>query len=188
MMLIGLAGPAKSGKDTVAAHVAPLFGLERYAFAQPIKRAIQVMFGLTDRHTDGDLKEVVLPVYGCTPRRLMQTLGTEWGRDTIDSRLWTKIAGCRWEQCKREGSSNGLLITDVRFDNEAQFIRDNGGIVVHILRPVRETVEAHVSEQSLTIQPQDWTIGNLADVPALLNLAERAFRSILEPQPQLKAE
>ena len=184
MMLIGLAGPARSGKDTVAAHVAPIFGLERYAFAQPIKRAIQVMFGLDERHTEGNLKEVQLPVIGCTPRRLMQTLGTEWGRDTIDSQLWTKLAGCRWEQCKRQGK--GLLITDVRYDNEAQFIRDNGGVIVHVLRPTRPDIEAHASERPMEIQPQDWTIGNSSDVSALLDLAERAFRKILTTQHQLK--
>jgi len=81
--LIGLAGPARVGKDTVASlllnEVWPDGGC--YAFALPLKLGCQVLFGLSDAETWSDQhKERVLPDWGCSPRALWQTVGTDWMR------------------------------------------------------------------------------------------------------------
>jgi hypothetical protein len=82
---------------------------------------------------------------GKTPRQLMQTLGTEWGRELVHDNLWVKLAQRRIEQ-HRAASTKPLVFDDCRFDNEAQLIRGLGGIVVNLYRP--EAVGATMSHKS----------------------------------------
>lgn len=154
LKLIGIAGKARSGKDTAANYLAHKHGLIRYSFATPMKAAIKTMFGLTDRHVDGDLKETELPWLGVSPRRIMQTLGTEWARDTIRQDLWVLLAQREWQQMKEPTDDTfhaGMIIPDVRFEDEADFIRRNGGLVIHIERDSAPKIESHKSESG--VQP-----------------------------------
>lgn len=74
-MIIGIAGKARSGKDTVAGMLLsedPSFS--RYNLADPIKACINEMFGLDERHSDGALKEVVLPIEYVTTEFMKLTI------------------------------------------------------------------------------------------------------------------
>jgi dephospho-CoA kinase len=84
MILIGITGRARCGKDTAADYLSANIGFKKYSFAKPIKDAVKDMFGLTEDHVNGYLKEVVLPDICHSPRFLMQTLGTEWGRKIVN--------------------------------------------------------------------------------------------------------
>lgn len=176
MMLIGLAGVARSGKDTAAAILERDLGVYRYAFADPIKRMLEPVFG--DNFVTGD-RERIDPISGVSYRRLMQTLGTEWGRN-VQADLWTRVAKAKWEWVKdgcpvdyKQGivenvmlgafsEFKGMVISDVRFDNEAEWIRREGGIIVHIERPDTEQVgiTGHASEAGLTKLPYDLVVRN----------------------------
>ena len=83
MRLIGIAGQARSGKDTLASYL--LDNLDgvwlRSSFADPLKEMLRAI-GVD---CSDDAKAVVSDVYGVTPRHMMQTLGIEWGRHTIDN-------------------------------------------------------------------------------------------------------
>jgi hypothetical protein len=92
-MLIGLTGKARSGKDTVAGYLNNKHMFSHYWFSKPMKDACRTIFGWDDRHLYGDLKEVVDPVYGISPRVALQTLGTERGRNCINQDLWLTRAG-----------------------------------------------------------------------------------------------
>ena len=113
-MLIGLTGEARSGKDTFAFMLCDFIVFETYAFALPIKNACCEIFGWTDDHVNGHLKEEVDPYFGVSPRKAMQTLGTEWGRNSINSDLWLLAAE------KKNEETSDLIVTDVRFNNEAE--------------------------------------------------------------------
>jgi len=159
MRIIGLTGPARSGKDTAAAVLSNQ-GWRQYRFAGPLKSAVQTMFGLTDDHTDGDLKESPIDwLDGVTPRQIMQTLGTEWGRDCIHTDLWLRVADRALERTSDHGYP-GIVISDVRFDNEAEFVRERGGSVVHIRRESAGSVNAHSSESGVTFDAADCLIDN----------------------------
>ncbi len=182
MMLIGLAGRARSGKDTAAAVLAREFGLYRHAFADPMKRMLEQVFG--NNFVDGD-RERIDPISGVSYRKLMQTLGTEWGR-AIHPELWTRVAKAKWEwvkegmpwetslgkcsnlQLHNEDLNAGMIISDVRFDNEAEWIRSEGGIIVHVDRSNLEKVgvEGHASEQGLTMIHNDMVVENLSTLEA----------------------
>lgn len=82
MRLIGIAGPARAGKDTLCSYMLDNLGDDwtRSSFADPLKEMLRAI-GVD---CSDDAKAVVSDDYGVTPRHMMQTLGTEWGRNLID--------------------------------------------------------------------------------------------------------
>lgn len=143
--LIGITGRAGSGKST-AADVLLKAGWARVKFADPLKNMLRAI-GLSDRHIEGDLKEVPCDLLqGKTPRWAMQSLGTEWGRQCIGEGLWLDLA--RREIALTIAQGVPVVVDDVRFENEAQLIRDLGGTILQITRGNAET-PSHASEADL---------------------------------------
>ncbi len=73
-----------------------------------------------------------------TPRLMLQLLGTECGRQIIHPNIWVNALFADYEVNKSEWLSeinSKWIITDVRFPNEAQAIKDKGGIVIRVERP-----------------------------------------------------
>lgn len=153
--LIGIAGRARSGKDTVANFIIAAIGGYRYSFADPI-RAMLAPLGvdMNDPYWQAR-KEDVIPALGVSPRRMMQTLGTEWGRNLINPDLWLVLAH---QRLLRNGP--GMVISDVRFENEAAWIRKHGGRIIHVIRPEAKAVEAHASEDGIEMLDTDAQLFN----------------------------
>lgn len=153
--LIGIAGRARSGKDTVANFIIAAIGGYRYSFADPI-RAMLAPLGvdMNDPYWQAR-KEDVIPALGVSPRRMMQTLGTEWGRNLINPDLWLVMAH---QRLLRNGP--GMVISDVRFENEAAWIRKHGGRIIHMIRPEAKAVEAHASEDGIEMLDTDAQLFN----------------------------
>ena len=161
--LIGIAGRARSGKDTVANFIVAAIGGYRYSFADPF-RAMLVPLGvdMSDPYWQAR-KEEPIPALGVSPRRMMQTLGTEWGRQLINPDLWHIMAHQRLLQ-----NGPGTVISDVRFDNEAAWIRKHGGRIIHVFRPDTKAVEAHASEDGIEMQDTDVRLFNSGTLEELL--------------------
>lgn len=163
-MLIGIHGPLNSGKDTVAdiiqAHKQDRFG--RYAFAKPLKDALKGMLGFTDLQLeDRVLKEQVDPFWGFTPRRAMQLLGTEFGREMLRKDIWIKRA--ELEIAKNHEAGKHTIITDVRFENEAEWIRSrDDAVLIYILAPniVKDERYQHASEAGISRANTDIVLVN----------------------------
>jgi hypothetical protein len=154
-MLIGLCGPAGAGKNTVADFLTDSNGgpFAQIAFAAPLYECLSAITGLpVARLKNRDVKEEVIPWLGKSPRQLLQTLGTEWGRGTVHPEIWIRIA---MERAKPEmAGGRGVVITDVRFDNEAQAVIDAGGEVWRVTRPgwrcLADEAAAHQSEAGVS--------------------------------------
>lgn len=147
MRLIGLIGQARVGKDTVAQHLHEHHKSNPRAFADPLKDMLEVVFGNQFRVGD---RELPIDWLGKSPRQLMQTLGTEWGRNCVHPDLWVLLAERQWaihtaSRFNREHGIN-LVFTDVRFHNEADMILQQGGELWHILRNDVPKVAEHASE------------------------------------------
>lgn len=163
-MLIGLAGKAGSGKDTVAAVLRRIYKFETVSFAKPIKRALCALLDVPmHKWDDREWRETVLPVWEQTPRYLAQTLGTEWGRDVVKQSLWLDLA---FEQVKQH---KNVVITDIRFNNENSRVRDEGGHVIHVTRAEANTIgsPSHSSEAGVYILAKDFFIENSGTIRAL---------------------
>ena len=160
MKLIGITGKARSGKDAVAKFAWAQYGFTRIAFADPVKMAAQAKFGLTTEQTwRDDLKEVVIPHWGMTPRQMFQMEGTEAGRNVFGGDLWIKRFMLSYNLLKH---TDDIIVPDVRFDNEAEALRSLGGIIIEVRRGqagLSGSAGAHVSESGLSL-PADYVIEN----------------------------
>ena len=156
MMIIGLAGKAMSGKDTVADCLVDNFGFIKLAFADGIADMLRTGFDVPGRYQLQE-KETPIPGIGHSWRRLMQTLGTEWGR-SLDPYIWVK----RMEQVilRFADHQDQIVISDVRFQNEADWIRQQGTLW-HISRPgFNNNTPDHSSEAGIEMQPGEPLIIN----------------------------
>ncbi len=187
MMLIGLAGKARTGKDTAANLLIRERGYSQVSFAKPLKEMLAVGFGLNDAQLNGDEKETVLPWLGKSPRQLQQTLGTEWGRELVDQNVWSMLAKRAIDRLRDQGCK-GVVISDLRFENEAASIREWCGAVIHIQRDITGTHFEHVSEAGIEMRSGDFTIQNTGSVSdyetavlrmeCALSLSKDAMRSL----------
>lgn len=157
MILIGLHGRARAGKDTVGQMLVMHHGCDRIALADPIKAMLIQGLGLRAEHFEGQLKEQVIPWLGRSPRQLMQTLGTEWGRDMVHPDLWKLVAGRDITASQTMGRS--VVITDIRFTDEADWLLRQGGEIWHIIRH-SDPVAPHKSEQGIHRDQITRTIDN----------------------------
>lgn len=175
--LIGIAGRAGSGKDTAGAHLVECHGFDQYAFADPIRAMLGALgaFPAADL-INRDTKEVVIDWLGKSPRQMAQTLGTEWGRELVHPQLWVLMAQRRWESAKAAGKS--LVITDVRFENEVEWIQAQGGQVIVLERPGVQAVSAHASEQFNPADLADWFIRNDNTIDILLHRVDEAVTEL----------
>lgn len=115
-MIIGINGPAGSGKSTVAQALADVHGFKRLAFADPVKQ-IALDFGW-----DGEKDE--------KGRKLLQVIGTECGRAYNKSIWLDKMSSKIRENIRLK--QRDMVIDDVRFDNEAELIKRFGGINIKL--------------------------------------------------------
>lgn len=172
MKIIGITGAAGSGKDTVAdLIVSRCDKFVKRSFATPLKNMLKAL-GLSDEQLDGDLKEVIDSRFGHTPRYMMQTLGTEWARNTIDSEIWVKFVFYNLQSY--------VVLSDVRFENEAEMIRDRG-LLIHMVGRDKIIPGKHGSEVGVEfIEDLDLTIYNGGSMSDLLGEVNRLLPFILE--------
>lgn len=148
--IIVLAGQAGHGKDT-AADIFVEHGFTRAPLAANLKDMLRTLYASmgfsTDqvqRMTEGDLKETPLAsFYGKSPRHLMQTLGTQWGREQVGAKFWLDS----WTARFNAGATKPLVVTDCRFENEGTYLKALGAELYLVRRPgFTKNVGAHSSE------------------------------------------
>ena len=158
MKIIGIAGPARSGKDTAGDYLINTCGFTRLSFAQPLKDMVCALLGCDEKFIELN-KDFHLSTCGYSPRELLQTLGTEWGRQTLHQNFWVDILEHKLNDLTDQ-ACEGVVITDVRFENEADMIRRQGGIIVHVSRSDAPIVAEHVSETGVRRQASDCLLEN----------------------------
>ncbi|MBN0978874.1 deoxynucleotide monophosphate kinase [Pseudomonas hygromyciniae] len=190
-ILIGLTGRARSGKTTAAEHLARTYLLEQYAFADPLRDGLMAIFNLDPTDFEGDRKEQPLGWLDCSPRQLMQSMGTEWARNTVHPDVWVKLAEQNLEyMTKALGAVLGFVVSDVRFENEADLIRRRGGTIIHIFRPDAQDVNPHISEAGVAAHTDDLTLPNFDTVEEFLRSLDEVFliaRGLQQQSQQLSA-
>lgn len=163
MILLAMYGRARSGKDTAADYLAQQLGLYKYAFAEPLKTMLKSVFG--DHFHEGD-RSGICPETGKSYREMMQTLGTEWGRNLMTEDVWINLVQKKWEWVKdgcphetplgrisnlhlgKAQVTQGMILSDLRFDAEAEWVRSQGGYVIEIKRADDSPAQGIVGHQS----------------------------------------
>ena len=172
--IIGIAGRARAGKSTAAELLLRMgAGKYLYGFADPLRAMLKAGLGIDLDNPYWQMrKEDPLPEFGGhSPRSLLQSLGTEWGRQMVDANLWLTLAGRALLQ-----RGPGMIVADCRFDNEAVWIRAQGGVVLHLERGAAPKVRDHASEAGVQRLPGDLHLFNEASLDSLHVQLAKMFR------------
>lgn len=185
-MLVGITGYAQHGKDTVAKRLVSTHGYTRMGFADALKDLALTLDPVVDMH--GNTLRMLVELEGwegakryAETRRILQVLGTEGARGTFGDDCWIRALDKRWT----ESGIDQLVIPDVRFPNEAEWVYRNGGVMLRVVRLLSEVcdecdehpVDAHFydggadrrheSERYVLGLPVDaviWNVGTVDDM------------------------
>ncbi len=192
-MLIGLNGWPSSGKDTVAGILVDELGYRQYALADKVREALYLVNPLVvSGGAGGDLRvrDVVdlhgwdkakrHAAFGTEIRQLMQRVGTESARTVFGDAVWVDTLSSTIDRDLRithDDSPRGVVVSDVRLTNEAEWVIERGGVVVRIERAGIGPVNNHASEQPLPVALIGSTVANNGSLvelrAAVLHLAEK---------------
>lgn len=180
-MLIGITGRAGAGKDTVGRILRDSYAVALTSFAAPMKQMICTLLNVEyEMWEDREWKEATIPGVNYSPRQLAQTLGTEWGRNTLDEDFWVRMALKHAEHAQAQLPNWDVAFTDCRFENEAAAIRSRGGMIWHIIRPGDDdaTKSQHASEAGIKFVPStDFAIENSGTLRQLEGFVHSAYTS-----------
>jgi hypothetical protein len=145
-MIIGLTGYAQSGKDTVAKVLVEDYGFTRVAFADKIR---DLLYEMNPNFRDTLLQQAV-NTQGWdevkkdpTVRRMMQNLGVG-ARKLFGENFWVNQAMVSMAE-----AHPNIVVTDVRFTNEADTLKANGAQLWRVKRPGVEAINSHISENDM---------------------------------------
>ena len=186
LVLVGFAGRKGCGKTTAAKWLAE-DSFKIWSFATPIKAMLSALLsyqGFDDDEmrfllSDPVAKEDVLAGFDRSPRYLMQTLGTEWGRKCVHADLWVRLVESRLTKTVGLYIESHVVFDDVRFENEADMIRRLGGVIVHIERDgLPGGDDYHASEAGIRRLVGDVVVKNSGDKDDFLAAVDAALESV----------
>jgi hypothetical protein len=184
MRIIGFTGGMGVGKSTAISilnetfHDRPVFLVK---FAQPLYDMQEYIYTRIDKvvKRSEDFKK---------DRKLLQWLGTDWGRDTIKQDLWVAIWKAEVESIFEDYDDAVVVCDDVRFDNEAEAIKSLGGHIIKLVRDNNtlhaeggEGFKKHQSEAGISENFLDFTIHNSDTVTAFRNKLVACFLELYQP-------
>lgn len=178
--LVGLySSRAQSGKSIVAGALAER-GYQTVKFAAPLKDMARGLLNsmcfdtdMVERMVEGDLKDEVIPGFETvTARHILQTLGTDWGREAVDKDMWTKVAATKIDRLRK--LEFRVVVDDLRFPNEYAALKKRGALMVRVLRPDAPEVGSSRYEGLLDDHDFDVVIHNTSTVEDLRQMALQA--------------
>jgi hypothetical protein len=116
-----------------------------------------------------------------TVRDFLQKLGTDALRNGLHPNVWVNALMADYIGFHHDHAPNGTeypnwVVTDTRFPNEAQAIKDRGGIIIRVDRPGVKPINDHPSETGLDDWKFDYRIANVSDIYTL----KETIREILK--------
>ena len=177
-MLIAITGKAHSGKDTIADYFIEKLNAEKYAFAFPIKKMAIEIFGFSEEQMyNQDLKEIKDEFWGISPREFMINVGTKLFRNNFNPETWIKCA----ERYISKNNNKNFIISDIRFNNELDFVRRLNGIVIKIKRENND-LSNHIlndeSEAGISDKLVDYILENNSTKKELFSKCDEILKKI----------
>ena len=173
MIIIGLSGKKRSGKNTVAKLIAtetPSLCKE-FAFADALKDEVAKACGVKRSFLEENKQNF---------RLILQGWGTDFRRDLNDKQYWVKkLDSSLYEQFQKNPDCIAL-ITDVRFVDEAEYLRKCGAVIVRVNRPTT-SVDEHSSETDLDSYKFDFVIDNSSTLNNLAADVRRLLHNLKIP-------
>ena len=164
-MIVGLSGKLETGKTTAALYLERDHGFVRRSFAAILRRYTSLIFGCTEKQLEEPgFKKKSSGIGSLTWRDVMIRLGTFLR--SLDSNFFVD---------RLDYSGRLVAIDDVRFKNEAQRIKDKGGIIIRLTRPkpTDGSPDQDISETDMDDWPWDYEIDNTKDFEHLFNQLDK---------------
>ena len=168
-MIIGITGLISSGKDTAADYLIRFHGFKKLSYAGPLKDCVSAIFGWDREMLEGttqssrEWREEVdewwakrLNMPHLTPRWVLQYWGTEVGRRSFHNDIWVSAVENQLRKIQDD-----VVITDCRFENEVDAIKNAGGTTLRVCRGDDPKWIEHAMDYNRTKNPQ--AIANLVD-------------------------
>lgn len=207
--LIGLCGVKRSGKDTAGYYFIDNHKYVKYAFADPFKKACKEIFMFNKDQIDGNLKESIDDRWNISSRKVFQRFGTEIFRDSLQdffpeidvcdkNDFWIYRFKLWYNEQKKNNPNIKVVVTDVRFENEAGIIKKLGGKLIKINRSDINNEDTHISETSINNIKADYNIDNNSSISDYYQKLEDIYysynnnnnntkrKNILSPPPSKK--
>lgn len=191
LVVFGMTGRKRSGKDTSGERLVRDHGFVRIAFADALKEACIDIFGFTEEQVYGDdLKEVVDEYWGYSPREVLQKVGTELFREAISQEhvlpdigknIWVRTIERKILNLAKQGHRR-FVITDVRFPNELAFLKESQ-FNAYSIKVIRQAVmdetdptKLHASEAAIDSFECDFDINNDSTIEELYTAIDQIVR------------
>lgn len=161
--LIGICGFIGSGKDTVAKMFVEQ-GCVQDSFASPLKDMCASIFGWQREMLEGDTMDSrefretpdlywtrKLGIDNFTPRLALQLLGTDIMRTHFSQDIW--LNSLEYRIRRQRQAELCVVVSDARFKNELNLIKELGGVVIHVKRselPEWYEMAVHANNGSVT--------------------------------------
>lgn len=142
-MIVGISGFIGCGKSTVAMQLTDDYGFRKDSFATSLKDACASLFDWPRDLLEGDTtasrewRELTddwwsetLNIPNFSPRLALQLIGTDSLRNHFNPGLWFMTLQNR----VRKNPERHVVISDVRFPNEVDFIQKQGGVMIRVDR------------------------------------------------------
>jgi len=163
--LIGFAGRKGAGKATAAQPLLQL-GYASVAFADPVRRAVCALLGISICELEGHLsKETIFQPFNLSANGLIHSMRAEWGMSRISESIWIDVAKKEIQDYFLNPVVNGVVVKDVRTEAEARAVREMGGMIIHINR---EIAESRITERGICVNHGvDCVVENADSITAL---------------------
>jgi len=167
-MIIGLSGKKGSGKSTVAEYLRKRYDFEELAFATALKRACIEIFGLSEHQVFGtqEDKEKIDPFWKVSPRQILQTVGsTVRNLESVMPQfksIWIRRVESDMNKIIATTLNPQIVVSDVRYPDEAELIRSVDGIIINIDR-LQADLCSDPHESEIQYIEADYIIYNDAD-------------------------
>jgi hypothetical protein len=177
MNLVAITGKARHGKDTLAEALVKE-GFKRVPFAGALKEVTALIANEpVHLYYDDETKEAYCEALGMTRRQALQKLGTEGIRSVFGANVWVNRVLRQWAATGRDP----IVISDCRFDNEADLVRQAGGIVIRVVRPDHDGLQGeaamHSSERGVSEHLIDVEVTNSGSIEDLHHEARKILVS-----------
>ena len=181
-LIIALVGAKRCGKDTVAEMLSQ-YGYENWKIAGRLKKVCKDMFGFSDTELETNIKDEPHAKWGVSPRYIMQVLGTEIVQvqlkqfiPSITKTFWVERL-C--EDIQNEESVKCIVVSDLRFVHECDYLRNvfkNKLLIVKIVRDSLEMSDPHISEQEWQKVKEDVCLCNNSTLKHLEKLVSNLIK------------
>lgn len=179
--IFGITGRKFNGKDTIALFLCNKYNFKQLAFADVLKTGCGYLFQLSHDQLHGDLKETpIINWFNLTPRQILQFVGTNIFRDHMKE-LHVGFGDVFWllaTKAKINNISKDIVISDVRFPNEVEFVKNLNGKVIRVTRNTNTNTDNHISEQLIDQLNVDYDLKNNGTKEDLYHLIDELLNNI----------